>query len=141
MMRHTAYVFAVIGFLLLSLTIAVGPSRAQGADQAGEPRLALKGYDPVAYFTMGRPVPGKPDYEFVFDEVRYRFASGEHLELFRKDPDRYAPRYRGLCAMGLAAKGYKVEASPEYWTIYESRLFVTQREASASWARARRTRS
>ncbi len=124
MMRNRALITTAIGFLLLCLTTAVGPSRAEGMDQ---PRLALKGYDPVAYFTMGRPVPGKPDHEFVFDEVRYRFASAEHLALFRKDPDRYAPRYRGLCAMGLAAKGYKVAANPENWTIHQGRLYVTQR--------------
>ncbi len=58
MMRNRALITTAIGFLLLCLTTAVGPSRAEGMDQA---RLALKGYDPVAYFTMGRPVPGKPD--------------------------------------------------------------------------------
>lgn len=95
---------------------------------ADDSRLALKGYDPVAYFTMGKPVKGSAGFQFIFDDVRYHFANAEHLDMFRGDPDRYAPRYRGLCAMGLGAKGYKVEANPENWIIHEGKLYVTQRE-------------
>ncbi len=99
---------------------------APGTTSAEPGRLAIKGYDPVAYFTMGRPVQGAPEFEYTVDDVRYRFATVEHLEMFIKDPDRYAPQYSGLCAMGLGAKGYKVEASPENWVIHEGQLFVTQ---------------
>ncbi len=115
------------GILLAGLTVAGSSSWAEGVDQAAQPRLALKGYDPVAYFTMGRPMPGKPEYSYEADEVRYHFATAEHLALFQEDPDRYAPQYRGLCTMGLAAKGYRVEANPENWVIHEGRLYVTQR--------------
>ena len=101
---------------------------APGATSANPGRLAIKGYDPVAYFTMGRPVQGEPEFEHTVDDVRYRFATAEHLEMFIKDPDRYVPQYRGLCAMGLGAKGYKVEANPENWVIYAGQLYVTQQE-------------
>lgn len=94
---------------------------------AEEPRLGLKGYDPVAYFTMGRPVEGNSQFQYEFDEIRYRFISAKHLELFSGDPDKYAPRYRGLCTMGLGAKGYKVEANPENWIIHNGQLYLTQR--------------
>lgn len=107
--------------------MALGASWAAAGDPPDEPRLALKGYDPVAYFTMGRPVPGNPEFQHDVDETRYYFATAEHLELFEEDPDHYAPQYRGLCTMGLAAKGYRVEANPENWVIHEGRLYVTQR--------------
>ena len=99
---------------------------APGATRANPGRLAIKGYDPVAYFTMGRPVQGEPKFEHTVDDVRYRFATAEHLEMFIEDPDRYMPQYRGLCAMGLGAKGYKVEANPKNWVIHEGQLYVTQ---------------
>lgn len=118
---HT-YFAAMLGFLLASGILAVGPSGAETE------RLAIRGFDPVAYFTMGRPVQGRPEFEYTLDKVHYHFATTEHLEMFRQDPDRYAPQYRGLCAMGLGAKGYKVEANPENWVIHEGRLYVTQRE-------------
>src|SRR5262245_27829015 len=72
-------------------------------------RLALKGYDPVAYFTVGSPTSGKPELETVFDGARYRFASAENMERFRADPDKYIPQFGGVCAYGLS-KGVKLEA-------------------------------
>ena len=41
--------------------------------------LAIRGYDPVAYFTDGHPVQGLPDFEYVWDDhvspLRERGAS------------------------------------------------------------------
>lgn len=117
-----AFVLAIGCCLGSAAALSGGPSAA------AEERLALQGYDPVAYFTMGRPVQGKPEFTYALDAVRYWFASSKHLELFRADPDRYVPQYKGLCAMGLGAKGYKVEADPHNWLIHEGRLYVTQRD-------------
>src|SRR6267142_5677909 len=64
--------------------------------------LAIKGYDPVAYFTVGSPVRGLPKIEYEWDEHRYRFSRPEHRELFQADPARYAPQFASFCAMSLA---------------------------------------
>jgi hypothetical protein len=94
---------------------------------AEETRLGLKGYDPVAYFTMSRPVEGNSKFQTKFEDVRYRFVSADHHKLFLEDPDKYVPQYGGLCAMGLGAKGYKVEANPKNWVIHNGQLYLTQR--------------
>ena len=113
--------------LLLLTSFVAGLAFASGAVAGdNEIRLGIKGYDPVAYFTMGRPVQGKPEFRHDLDDVRYHFASAKHLAIFSKDPDHYAPRFQGLCAMGLGAKGYMVEANPQNWVIHEGRLYVTQ---------------
>jgi hypothetical protein len=105
-------------------TAAIGaPVGAQGVGQADAPRLALKGYDPVAYFTERRPVQGNPKFEFTWDAVRYRFASDQHMSMFRSDPDRYAPQFAGMCTIGMS-RGMKAEANPENWLISDGRLFV-----------------
>ena len=57
--------------------------------------VALKGYDPVAYFTEGRPVKGLKDFQFEWNSAKWLFASSEHLALFREDPAKYAPQYGG----------------------------------------------
>jgi YHS domain-containing protein len=57
--------------------------------------LALKGYDAVAYFTDGRPIEGQKDFETEWSGATWRFASAEHLELFKADPEKYAPQYGG----------------------------------------------
>ncbi len=108
--------------LVLGIALGGGPSEAQDTTQE-KSRLALKGYDPVAYFTEGRPVRGNEKFEYAWDGVRYRFASEQHLSMFRGDPDRYAPQFAGSCAMGMS-KGVKVEANPENWLISDGRLFV-----------------
>lgn len=85
--------------------------------------LAIKGYDPVAYFTIGKPTRGLPEIEYQWDEQRYLFASAEDRELFKADPVRYAPQFGNFCAMALA-EGDLVEANPEYWLISEGKLYI-----------------
>jgi hypothetical protein len=85
--------------------------------------LAIKGYDPVAYFTVGSPVRGLPKIEYEWDEHSYRFSRPQHRELFKADPVRYAPQFAGLCAISLS-RGAIVEANPEYWLISEDKLYI-----------------
>ena len=87
------------------------------------PPLAIKGYDPVAYFTIGKPAIGLPDMEFVWDEQRYRFSSAEHRELFKADPVRYAPQFANFCAMALT-RGEFHDANPEYWLVSDGKLYI-----------------
>ena len=109
--------------LVLGIATMIGPAGAQDSGQTDTQRLAIRGYDPVGYFTEGRPLLGKPEFEHVWDGVRYRFASAQHMTLFRTDPERFAPQFAGSCAMAMS-KGWKVEANPENWSISNGRLFV-----------------
>src|SRR6185437_5506361 len=68
-----------------------------------EPRLSISGYDPVAYFTDGKAVQGKPEFEYLWRRLRWRFANAEHRDLFTRDPKHYAPQYDGYCALGTSA--------------------------------------
>jgi YHS domain-containing protein len=85
--------------------------------------LAIKGYDPVAYFTVGRPVEGSPKFEYEWDELRYRFSREENLKLFKADPVRYAPQFANFCAMALT-NGELIEADPKNWLISDGKLYV-----------------
>jgi hypothetical protein len=93
------------------------------ADAAEQARLAIKGYDPVAYFTIGAPTRGLAEIEFEWDEHRYRFARAEHRDLFKADPVRYAPQFANFCAMALS-RGALIEADPEHWLISDGRLYI-----------------
>ena len=105
--------------LLLPTALFVGlPSAA-----AEKLPLAIKGYDPVAYFTLDKAVLGTPDIEFEWDEQRYHFATAEHRELFKADPLRYAPQFTKFCAMALA-RGEVHEANPEYWLVSDGKLYL-----------------
>src|SRR5262249_25549334 len=65
-------------------------------------RVALKGYDPVAYFTLSTPTPGVAEYDYVYDGVRYFFANARHRDLFKANPEKYAPQFGGSCANNMA---------------------------------------
>ena len=93
-----------------------------------EARLSIGGYDPVAYFTDGKPVPGKTEFEYVWHDARWRFASAAHRDLFVKDPEHYAPQYDGYCAMGVAdvfVGPHKDTVDPEAWAIVDDKLYLT----------------
>ena len=90
---------------------------------AAEAPLAIRGYDPVAYFADGKAALGQPEFEYEWDERRYRFSNAGHRELFKADPVRYAPQFANFCAMSLA-KGELVEADPESWLINEGKLYI-----------------
>jgi YHS domain-containing protein len=106
----------------LSLLAAVSPLATSAFAAWGAP-LAIKGYDPVAYFTFGKPTRGLAEFEYEWDEHRYRFARAEHLELFKADPVHYAPQFAGFCAVALA-RGEIDEGNPEYWLVSEGKLYL-----------------
>jgi YHS domain-containing protein len=85
--------------------------------------IGLKGYDPVAYFTLATATPGLAEYDYVHDGVRYFFANARHRDMFRANPDRYAPQFGGSCAMNMA-NGVKRESDPTIWVIINDRLYV-----------------
>jgi enamine deaminase RidA (YjgF/YER057c/UK114 family) len=100
---------------------------AVSAARGDEPRLSISGYDPVAYFTDGKPVPGKSEFEHLWHKARWRFASAEHRDLFVKEPSRYTPQYDGYCAMGVSNDGgaaHKDTVDPQAWTIVDGKLYL-----------------
>jgi enamine deaminase RidA (YjgF/YER057c/UK114 family) len=95
-----------------------------------EPKLSISGYDPVAYFTDGKPVQGKSEFEYLWHKLRWRFANDAHRDLFVKDPDRYSPQYDGYCAMGTSndAAAHKDTVDPEAWAIVDGKLYLTHNQ-------------
>jgi hypothetical protein len=104
---------------ILAASTAVAGERIN-EDAAG---LAILGYDTVAYFTDGQPVKGSPDFEYVWQDARWQFASAEHRTLFATEPDRYAPQFGGFCTGGVAL-GRLSPIDPEAWLIVDGRLYL-----------------
>jgi YHS domain-containing protein len=117
-------IIALATAIALTAGAAVMPAAAAGPDvNATITGLALRGYDPVAYFTDGKPIPG--DYRITarYNEATYRFASQEHKILFETDPVKYLPQYGGFCAFG-ASQGVKVDGDPAVWKIVDDKLYL-----------------
>jgi YHS domain-containing protein len=85
--------------------------------------IALESYDPISYFTAGKPAKGDTKIEAAFNGALYRFVSQEHRETFEKNPLKYAPAYGGYC--GYAASIGKVRpANSLLWSIVDGQLIV-----------------
>jgi hypothetical protein len=118
-----------LGFLFVAVWALVGLMTSVGALVAGEAvsvdadKVAIQGYDTVAYFTAGKPVKGNPEFEAVWQGARWRFASAEHRDMFSAQPESYAPRFGGYCVMGMAM-GVGAKPDPEVWTIIDGRLYL-----------------
>src|SRR5262245_25818906 len=95
-----------------------------------EPKLSISGYDPVAYFTDGKPVQGNAEIEYLWHKLRWRFTNNEHREMFAKEPHRYTPQYDGYCAMGVSNDdaAHKDTVDPEAWAIVDGKLYLVHNQ-------------
>jgi len=84
--------------------------------------LVIRGYDPVAYFSDGRPVPGRSDLSVEHKGGKYLFATAENRDKFKTNPDKYVPQYGGYCAYGVAI-GKKFDVDPSSWRIEDGKLY------------------
>jgi hypothetical protein len=89
--------------------------------------LALSGFDPVAYFSKGVAVQGKPQYFMLWNGALWLFASADNRDRFVASPAAYAPVFGGYCAYCMSI-GHKVSGSPNAWVIYENKLYVHSTE-------------
>ena len=118
-------------FLPLLVVLAASMSASAFAQRSATPPVytgilqgvAVGGYDPVAYFTDKKPVPGKADITFVHEGATWRFATAANRDAFRADPARYAPQYGGHCAWAVA-NGYTAKGDPQAWTIAGGKLYL-----------------
>jgi YHS domain-containing protein len=84
---------------------------------------AIGGYDPVAYFAEGKPVPGRKETTFAWKGVTWRFVNEKNLAAFKATPEAYAPQYGGYCAWAVS-QGYTAKGDPKAWTIVDGKLYL-----------------
>lgn len=120
---------------MLAAPACSGPGRCVGVTAEGVPAgartlvnsdrdgLAIEGYDPVAYFTDGRPVKGDPRFRTTWSGAVYQFASAEHKAMFDANPGAYAPQFGGYCAYAASIDTIS-PIDPAYWEIVDGRLLL-----------------
>lgn len=94
---------------------------------------AIKGYDPVAYFTEKKPVKGKANLIYSWKGATWHFSTPENRAAFSQNPEKYAPAYGGYCAYGWS-RGYGVKIEPEAWSIVNNKLYLNyDLDVRADW--------
>lgn len=121
--KNNADRFPVNQFVAKLAELKRQPAVAIEQYNLGPGKLALGGYDPTAYFSMGRAVLGRKELTATHQGVVYQFASEENRRRFLESPDRYAPAYGGWCATAMA-NGQKVEIDPANFKVTDGRLFL-----------------
>ena len=111
-------------FTLVAVVLAgvIGATAVLAQDHAHS-TPGLSGYDPVTYFTEGKPMKGSGFHTTVYEDVTYAFASEDHKKQFQANPEKFLPAYGGHCAYGVAV-GKKFVADPEVWKIVQGKLYL-----------------
>ncbi len=90
--------------------------------------VAIRGTDPVAYFTQNKPVKGNPEFTYKWGNANWQFASAQNRDLFVQNPDQYAPQYGGFCAWAVS-QGYTASTDPDAWKIDNGKLYLNYNSA------------
>ena len=93
--------------------------------------VAIKGYDPVAYFTEQRAVKGSSDITHSWLGVEWNFSNESHKQLFSANPVQYAPQYGGHCSDGIAYGTTTTNIDPQAWRIIDGKLYLNYDEGAA----------
>jgi YHS domain-containing protein len=89
-----------------------------------ENKVAIHGYDPVAYFKQNKAIKGKNDITASYMGVIYKFSSVTNKEVFIKNPSAYEPQFGGWCAFAMGDSGDKVDVNPETFKIIDGKLYL-----------------
>ena len=85
--------------------------------------VAIKGYDPVAYFAEQKPVKGNRRIGYTWQGARWYFSSLENRTRFSESPERFAPQYGGYCAWAVG-RNYLAPIDPKAWKIVDDKLYL-----------------
>lgn len=107
----------------IAIPFLARPAMAASPEVFSDDNGAIRGIDPVAYFTEGSPVAGSPEHTLMWRGAEWRFASAENMATFEMDPEAYAPQYGGYCAYAVS-KGGIAKTDPEAWTIHDGKLYL-----------------
>lgn len=125
---HPSRFLAAVALLFAFAGLAQGTGPYDTTSDGADPRLMLKGHDPVIYFTAGKPMLGDPGFKTDFDGVTYRFVNEENRFTFMKNPLKYVPMFGGHCANNMV---YAIPrgGEPDTWKIIDGRLYIFGGEA------------
>jgi YHS domain-containing protein len=123
-MKTGFFIAAVMSIISLSSMAQDASAIRKRQFNLNDESIAIKGYDPVAYFKMNAAVRGAKELAVYHQGVVYYFSSGENKDEFKKNPSKYEPEYGGWCAYAMGAKGDKVNVDPETFKIVNGKLLL-----------------
>ncbi len=87
----------IFGVALLSLFAQLSVAASFVNTSGSADGVAISGFDTVAFFTEKKALQGRPEYRVEWMDAKWLFASQQNMELFKTNPEKYAPQYGGHC--------------------------------------------
>lgn len=116
------YIFS-LAFALISIATVAQTESKSANDFNLENKVAIQGFDPVAYFESNKATLGTKDINTEHNGAIYYFSSEANKILFLKNPSQYLPQFGGYCAYGMS-EGHKAPVTPEAFTIVDNKLYL-----------------
>ncbi|NOU01209.1 MAG: YHS domain-containing protein [Gallionella sp.] len=139
-MKYFSRNLLLVALISAGSTVAIVPQAALAYDidstsvlDLDEEGVAIRGFDPVAYFKVGKPTEGSAKFTASYKGATYHFANASNRNAFKAAPAKYEPQFGGFCAMG-AALSKKLDGDPEIWHVVDKKLYlIVNKDADAAW--------
>lgn len=113
-MKHLFYTSVLVLFTMMA--------HAQKSEIFAPAGKAIKGYDPVAFFTASKAVMGQDSLSYKWQDATWLFSTRKNMEDFKSNPEKYVPQYGGYCAYGTS-QGHKAPTETDTWTVVDDKLY------------------
>ena len=126
-------IFIFRPFLLLVIVLLGACTSIKTAPVYVQNDRALEGYDPVAYFVVGKALMGKEKTTYQYNGTTWFFNSEENKALFVRSPEKYSPQYGGYCAYAMS-HGFTVSSDPQAFSVINDKLYLNySKSVRAKW--------
>lgn len=123
--------------LIFMLNVSTPILADEGPTNVNKEGYAIEGYDTVAYFTANMPVKGDGAFSYQWNYGKWLFSSQENLDLFKANPEKYAPQFGGWCAYAVAKDGFAA-IEPDQFTIVDEKLYLNyNKRVNKKWHKKR----
>lgn len=86
-------------------------------------KIALQGYDPVAFHAQSEAVKGDPAIVADYEGYKFLFSSEKMKATFTDNPQKYIPAFGGYCGFGVSL-GVLFPVEIDTWEIVDGTLLL-----------------
>jgi YHS domain-containing protein len=119
---------SVLAFMFATITNAQVGKSFVNVNSEG---VILDGYDAVAFFTDNKPVSGSAYFQYKYEDAIYYFASQQHLDLFKANPEKYKPQFGAYCAYAVSL-GKTAPIDVNTFSIVNGRLLLQHNQRAVN---------
>ena len=92
--------------------------------KSSKPILGLDGFSPVHLMKTRQWKRGDLEFEYTYKGITYRMADAAELDVFKKEPSKYAPRVLGCDPVILYEDDKAVTGSTQFGAFFDNELFL-----------------